>query len=316
MTTHTLELKNLTKKIKNKTIVDNLSFSVREGEIFGLLGPNGAGKTTTIRMIVGLISITDGDVFINGTNVRENYEKAMEQVGAIVENPQLYDFMSGYKNLMQYARIMPGVTKERIEEVIKLVDLEYAIHDKVKTYSLGMRQRLGVAQALLHKPNVLILDEPTNGLDPQGIYDLRNYLRLLANNGTSVIVSSHMLAEMQMMCDRVAIIQHGKLVRIDEITNQEDEADVKVHFQIEGDVHQAKNVLSDMNPELGVAESGNELIVQISDVKSIAELNKQLVLAGVLVVGIQRKTKTLEERFLEMTKKGGDLNEVAVPVNE
>jgi ABC-2 type transport system ATP-binding protein len=316
MTTHTLELKNLTKKIKNKTIVDDLSFSVREGEIFGLLGPNGAGKTTTIRMIVGLISITDGDVFINGTNVRENYEKAMEQVGAIVENPQLYDFMSGYKNLMQYARIMPGVTKERIDEVIKLVDLEYAIHDKVKTYSLGMRQRLGVAQALLHKPNVLILDEPTNGLDPQGIYDLRNYLRLLANNGTSVIVSSHMLAEMQMMCDRVAIIQHGKLVRIDEITNQEDEADVKVHFQIEGDVHQAKNVLSDMNPELDVAESGNELIVQVADLKSIAELNKQLVLAGVLVVGIQRKTKTLEERFLEMTKKGGDLNEVAVPVNE
>jgi ABC-2 type transport system ATP-binding protein len=315
-TTHTLELKNLTKKIKNKTIVDDLSFSVREGEIFGLLGPNGAGKTTTIRMIVGLISITDGDVFINGINIRENYEKAMEQVGAIVENPQLYDFMSGYKNLMQYARIMPGVTEERIDEVIKLVDLEYAIHDKIKTYSLGMRQRLGVAQALLHKPNVLILDEPTNGLDPQGIYDLRNYLRLLANNGTSVIVSSHMLAEMQMMCDRVAIIQHGKLVRIDEITNQEDEADVKVHFQIEGDAAQAKRILSEMNPELEVVGSGNELIVQTADVKSIADINKQLVLAGVLVVGIQRKTKTLEERFLEMTKKGGDMNEVAVPVNE
>jgi ABC-2 type transport system ATP-binding protein len=141
-------------------------------------------------------------------------------------------------------------------------------------------------------------------------------LRMLANNGTSVIVSSHMLAEMQMMCDRVAIIQHGKLVRIDEITNQEDEADVKVHFQIDGDLTQAKQVLSDMNPELAVAESGNELIVQTSDVKSIAEINKQLVLAGVFVVGIQRKTKTLEERFLEMTKKGGDMNEMAVPVNE
>ncbi len=316
MTTHTLELKNLTKKIKSKTIVDDLSFSVREGEIFGLLGPNGAGKTTTIRMIVGLISITDGDVLINGDNIRGNYEKAMERVGAIVENPQLYDYMSGYKNLMQYARIMPGVTKERIDEVIELVDLKYAIHDKVKTYSLGMRQRLGVAQALLHKPNVLILDEPTNGLDPQGIYDLRNYLRLLANNGTSVVVSSHMLAEMQMMCDRVAIIQHGKLVRIDEITNQEDETDVKVHFQIEGDTSQARQVLSGISEELMVTEAGNELIVQTSDVRFIAELNKQLVLAGILVVGIQRKTKTLEERFLEMTKKGGDVNEVAVPVNE
>lgn len=316
MTTHTLELKNLTKKIKDKTIVDDLSFSVREGEIFGLLGPNGAGKTTTIRMIVGLISITDGDVFINGDNIRGNYEKAMERVGAIVENPQLYDFMSGYKNLMQYARIMPDVTKERIDEVIQLVDLEYAIHDKVKTYSLGMRQRLGVAQALLHKPNVLILDEPTNGLDPQGIYDLRNYLRLLANNGTSVVVSSHMLAEMQLMCDRVAIIQHGKLVRIDEISNQEDEADVKVHFQVEGDLLQAKKILAELNPELVIEDFGKELIVQTADVKTIAELNKQLVLAGILVVGIQRKTKTLEERFLEMTKKGGDVSEVAVPVNE
>jgi ABC-2 type transport system ATP-binding protein len=316
MTTHTLELKNLTKKIKGKTIVDDLSFSVREGEIFGLLGPNGAGKTTTIRMIVGLISITDGDVLINGDNLRGNFEKAMERVGAIVENPQLYDYMTGYKNLMQYARIMPDVTKERIDEVIELVDLKYAIHDKVKTYSLGMRQRLGVAQALLHKPNVLILDEPTNGLDPQGIYDLRNYLRLLANNGTSVVVSSHMLAEMQMMCDRVAIIQHGKLVRIDEILNQEDQADVKVHFQIEGDVSQAKQVLVNLNEDLNVTESGQELIVQTADVRFIAEMNKQLVLAGVLVVGIQRKTKTLEERFLEMTKKGGDLNEVAVPVNE
>ncbi|WP_137791069.1 ABC transporter ATP-binding protein [Bacillus sp. E(2018)] len=316
MTTHTLELKNLTKKIKGKTIVDDLSFSVREGEIFGLLGPNGAGKTTTIRMIVGLISITDGDVLINGDNLRGNFEKAMERVGAIVENPQLYDYMTGYKNLMQYARIMPDVTKERIDEVIELVDLKYAINDKVKTYSLGMRQRLGVAQALLHRPNVLILDEPTNGLDPQGIYDLRNYLRLLANNGTSVIVSSHMLAEMQMMCDRVAIIQNGKLVRIDEILNQEDEADVKVHFQIEGDVSQAKQVLLNLNEDLSVTESGQELIVQTADVRFVAEMNKQLVLAGVLVVGIQRKTKTLEERFLEMTKKGGDLNEMAIPVNE
>ncbi|WNB92376.1 ABC transporter ATP-binding protein [Bacillus sp. NEB1478] len=315
MSKHTLELRNLTKTIKGKTIVDDLSFSVREGEIFGLLGPNGAGKTTTIRMIVGLISITDGDVIVNGNNVSKDFEKAMERVGAIVENPQLYDFMSGYKNLMQYARIMPGVTKERVDEVVKLVDLDYAIHDKVKTYSLGMRQRLGVAQALLHKPNILILDEPTNGLDPQGMYDLRNYLRMLANNGTSVIVSSHILAEMQLMCDRVAIIQHGKLVRIDEISHHE-ETDVKVHFMIDGDVSDAKRVLSDLNPELVVEESGNELVVETADIKVIAEINKQLVLAGVPVVGILRKTKTLEERFLEMTKKGGDLNEMAVPVNK
>ncbi|SFE87081.1 ABC-2 type transport system ATP-binding protein [Bacillus sp. OV194] len=311
-TVHTLELKQVTKRIKGKNIVDNLSFSVLKGEIFGLLGPNGAGKTTTIRMIVGLISMTEGEILVNGLDIRKNYEKAMEQIGAIVENPQMYDYLTGYKNLMQYARIMPGVTKERIDEVVKLVEMEYAIHKKVKTYSLGMRQRLGVAQALLHNPSLLILDEPTNGLDPQGMHDLRNYLRALADQGTSVIVSSHILAEMELMCDRVALIQHGKLVRIDNVTNVTDQADATVHFKVDGDLLKAKEVLHEQLPDIQVVVEENELVLQIQQPDAIGDINKRLVMAGFMVYGIQLKKKTLEERFLEMTGKGGDLNEVSV----
>lgn len=315
-TVHTLELKQVTKRIKGKNIVDNLSFTVNKGEIFGLLGPNGAGKTTTIRMIVGLISMSQGEILVNGLDVRKNYEKAMEHIGAIVENPQMYDYLTGYKNLMQYARIMPGVTKERIDEVVKLVEMDYAIHNKVKTYSLGMRQRLGVAQALLHNPSLLILDEPTNGLDPQGMHDLRKYLRVLADNGTSVIVSSHILAEMELMCDRVAVIQNGALVRIDEVTNVMDQSSARVHFRLEGSLEEAKEVLSEQLTGTGITIEGNELIVQANLPSEIGNINSKLVAAGFTVYGIQLKTKSLEERFLEMTRKGGNVNEISVAGNE
>jgi ABC-2 type transport system ATP-binding protein len=175
-----LQLKNARKDIGKKTIIHDLSLEVFPGEVFGFLGPNGAGKTTTIRMIVGLMGITSGEVLINGISIQKDFEKAIQHVGAIVENPEMYKFLTGYQNLLHYARMAKGVTKERIDEVVKLVGLEKRIHDKVKTYSLGMRQRLGLAQALLHRPSLLILDEPTNGLDPAGIREIRDYLRKLA----------------------------------------------------------------------------------------------------------------------------------------
>src|SRR5690606_36103405 len=190
------------------------------GEVFGLLGPNGAGKTTSIRMMVGLMKLSEGQIRICGKNVQTHFEEAMLNVGAIVENPEMYKYMSGYDNLIHYARMMSNITKQRINEVIGLVGLEARIHDKVKTYSLGMRQRLGVAQALLHKPKLLILDEPTNGLDPAGIRELRDYLRQLAKDEQiAVIVSSHLLSEMELMCDRVAIIQNGKLLDMKQLKN-------------------------------------------------------------------------------------------------
>ncbi len=213
-----LELMNVKKTIRKKTIINNLSFSVRKGEVFGFLGPNGAGKTTTIRMIVGLMDITEGDIVICGTSIRENFEEAIGNVGAIVENPEMYKFLSGYQNLLQYSRMHGGIAKSKLAEVVNLVGLADRIHDKVKTYSLGMRQRLGLAQCLLHDPKLLILDEPTNGLDPAGIREIRDHLRMLTREkDMSVIVSSHLLSEMELMCDRIAIIQDGELVEVQDV---------------------------------------------------------------------------------------------------
>ncbi len=213
-----VQLQGVSKVIKGKTIIDNLSFDVYEGEVFGFLGPNGAGKTTTIRMIVGLMNISKGDVLISGKSIKKDFEGAIKDVGAIVENPELYKFMSGYQNLKHFARMQNGITEERMKEVIELVGLTDRINDKVKTYSLGMRQRLGLAQCLLHKPKLLILDEPTNGLDPAGIREIRAYIRKLAQEeGMAVIVSSHLLSEMEMMCDRIGIIQSGKLVDVQQV---------------------------------------------------------------------------------------------------
>nr|WP_246078974.1 ABC transporter ATP-binding protein [Paenibacillus piri] len=230
-----VQLRDVTKRIGSKTIVDHLSFDVLPGEIFGFLGPNGAGKTTTIRMMVGLMSLTEGEVLVNGISVKKQFEQAMMYVGAIVENPEFYKFLSGYQNLQHFARMIPGITEERLKEVIALVRLEHRIYDKVKTYSLGMRQRLGVAQAILHRPAVLILDEPTNGLDPEGIRELRDYLRELSRKeGIAVIVSSHLLSEMELMCDRVAIIQNGRLLDVRSFKEiQSDSRLLEVEFDVD-----------------------------------------------------------------------------------
>jgi len=216
--TSVVQLKHATKIIAGKNIVSDLSFDIPAGEVFGFLGPNGAGKTTTIRMMVGLIKISQGDILIKGHSITKDFNKAIRNVGAIVENPDLYKYLTGYQNLKHYARMVPGVTKDRIDEMVEIVGLTDKIHDKTKTYSLGMRQRLGIAQALLHCPPLLILDEPTNGLDPAGIHELRNYLKRLAHEeGVAVFVSSHLLSEMELMCDRVGVLQNGKLISIQSI---------------------------------------------------------------------------------------------------
>ncbi|MBE6038990.1 MAG: ABC transporter ATP-binding protein [Anaerofustis stercorihominis] len=210
-----LELKNVSKKLGGRKVVDNLSFCVDSGEIFGFLGPNGAGKTTTIKMIVGLLSVDSGEILVDGKSVKRNFEKAMQKIGGIIENPEMYEYMSGKANLKMYAKMYGRIPKKRIDEVVELVGLTGRINDKVKKYSLGMRQRLGLAQALLHEPKLLILDEPTNGLDPAGIKELRDTLRTLADEkGVSVLVSSHLLSEMELMCDRFLIIDKGVLTDI------------------------------------------------------------------------------------------------------
>jgi ABC-2 type transport system ATP-binding protein len=300
-----VSLKNVSKRIGSKTIIDSLTFDVPQGEIFGFLGPNGAGKTTTIRMMVGLMKISEGEVLIKGKNIKSEFSEAIRHVGAIVENPEMYKYLSGYHNLVHYARMVPGVTKERIEEVIKLVKLENRIHDKVKKYSLGMRQRLGVAQALLHNPSLLILDEPTNGLDPAGIRELRDYLRYLTRTeGITVIVSSHLLTEMELMCDRVAILQEGKLVDVKPIQELIGSSNFVQTYHLEvSSIEQSLKIIKKMIDTNDVHVVSDKIEVMTNRDK-IPEILKALMLEDISIYSVQVVRQSLEDRFLEIT--GGD----------
>ncbi|MGO4372333.1 ABC transporter ATP-binding protein [Paenibacillus sp. MCAF20] len=304
MTEAVLQLRNVTKSIGGRKIVDNLSFDIPAGEVFGFLGPNGAGKTTTIRMIVGLISMSKGEALIKGISVSEHFELAMTHVGAIVENPEMYKFLTGYQNLVHFARRHKGITKERINEVVQLLGLQNRIHEKVKRYSLGMRQRLGVAQAILHRPSLLILDEPTNGLDPAGIRELRDYLRKLTREeGISVIVSSHLLSEMELMCDRVAIIQAGKLIDIRSLQEARDSIESKIVIEV-GDHIGAQQLLASIFDASRITVKGN-LLELAADKAAIPDITRLLVSSEIDVLGIHAVQKSLEDQFLEIT--GGEM---------
>ncbi len=299
-----VQIRNLSKVIGKKTIVDNLSFDIPKGEVFGFLGPNGAGKTTTIRMMVGLISKSQGQVLVNGIDVDTDFKRAMQHIGAIVENPELYKFMTGYQNLRHFAKMSAGVTPERIQEVTKLVGLEQRIHEKVKTYSLGMRQRLGLAQALLRAPDVLILDEPTNGLDPAGIRELRDHLRSLAKQGVSVIVSSHLLSEMELMCDRVAIIQAGKLIDVKTVKELVSGEAIGNSTEIEvDDAVRAVSLIQSAAPEAGARELDGVVHVSVSR-EDIPGILVCLVQGGIKVYGVRMTNRSLEDTFLELTGGG------------
>jgi ABC-2 type transport system ATP-binding protein len=301
-----ISLKNVSKRIGRNTIIEDLSFDVPKGEIFGFLGPNGAGKTTTIRMIVGLMSITNGQILIKGKNIKTEFEQAIRHVGAIVESPEMYKYLSGYHNLVHYARMVPGVTKERIAEVVALVKLEDRIHDKVKKYSLGMRQRLGVAQALLHRPSLLILDEPTNGLDPAGIRELRDYLRYLTRTeGISVVVSSHLLTEMELMCDRVAILQKGKLIDVMPIQHFTTGNDQVQTYQIQAQPpEQALEAIMNMDGvhEVKLVQEG--MVEVTTERERIPDILNGLMQDGIRIYGVKMVGRSLEDRFLEITGGG------------
>jgi ABC-type multidrug transport system ATPase subunit len=221
----------LSKAYGKRLAVDHLDLQVDRGELFGFLGPNGAGKTTTIRMALGLIAPTNGSVEILGLEVRRNRSKVLPRVGALVESPALYGYLSGRNNLRAFGDLLGGVPAKRIDEVLEIVSLTGRDKDKVKTYSMGMKQRLGLAVALLNNPDLLILDEPANGLDPAGIVEMRDLLRALSAEGKTVFVSSHVLSEVQQICNRVAIINHGKLIRlaaVHELIDSPGEFDIKV----------------------------------------------------------------------------------------
>ncbi len=299
MTTQPIvQLQNLSKTIGGKQLIQQLNIDLYPGQITGFLGPNGAGKTTTIRMMTGLMNPTEGNVIIDGLSLQDNYEEAISKVGVIVENPEMYKFMTGYKNLLHFARMHKNVTKERIQDVVRQVGLENRIHEKVSTYSLGMRQRLGLAQALLHRPKFLILDEPTNGLDPAGIREFRMYLRkIAAEDGVSVFVSSHLLSEIELMCDRVAVIQNGKLIDIRDIN-----VETSSFYYIEATPNdQAAALLQKLDYNF-VAEN-NGYVVEIKK-EDIPKLISQFVNEEIQIFAVQPHQKTLEDQFLEMTGGG------------
>ena len=298
-----LQIRDLTKKIGTKVIVDQVTLDMEKGEILGLLGPNGAGKTTTIRMIVGLMSKSGGQVRINGTDAHTHFEQAMKHVGVIVENPDLYKYLSGYDNLIHFSRMTPGVTEARIRDVIALVGLEHSINDKVATYSLGMRQRLGLAVALVHKPSLLVLDEPTNGLDPAGIRELRGHLKHLAQSeGVGIMISSHLMSEMEMMCDRVAILQKGKLVSIHNISDMAEDDRADVRFEVDRP-DLAVQILQAIMSGDDIAADQRHIQIRISKAH-IPEISRKLIAAGINVYGVYSLKKTLEDKFMEIT--GGE----------
>lgn len=306
-----LKIEHLNKSLGKKQILNDVSFETYKGEIFGFLGPNGAGKTTTIKVAVGMLSLDDGTISICGKDLKRDFEGAMSNVGGIVENPEMYKYMSGYDNLKQYARMRKGVTKQRIDEVVEIVGLSNRINDKVSKYSLGMRQRLGVAQALLHNPQVLILDEPTNGLDPAGIKALRDILKKIAHEEkVSIIVSSHLMSEMELMCDRVGIIANGKMLAIKTLSEfVEDTKGTTSTYKLEvDDVDHAKEVIERFtNVDINI-ENDNYLTIRILSQSQvlISEINRQLIMNDVaLIQSIKEETKSLEDAFIELTKEGG-----------
>jgi ABC-2 type transport system ATP-binding protein len=307
-----LSVQHLKKRIGRKWIIKDVTFDVKPGEIFGFLGPNGAGKTTTIRMLVDLIKPTEGKIKVCGYDVNRDPERALKYVGSIVENPEVYTYLTGWENLEHFARMQPGVDNERIQEVVDIVRLDQRIHDKVRTYSLGMRQRLGIAQALLGRPRLLILDEPTNGLDPKGIKELRVFIKQLASEGMAVFVSSHLLSEIQLLCDRVAIISAGRVLAVGGVSELIEDHSKLAIWHV-SPLEQGKQMLldagialvgrpADVMDDTIVAGLGPNAVVAEMHEDRIPDMVQQMVQAGVQVEGVQRIQPTLEQLFLKMTE--------------
>ena len=286
-----LECQNLCKSFGKKQILKNVSFEIDEKDILAFIGPNGSGKTTTIKLILGLQNIDSGSVKINGYDVEKDFVKSIEKVGAIVENPDTYMYLSGWQNLKLVANLYKGVTDDDLKTIVKTVGLENRIHDKVSKYSLGMRQRLGIARALINKPNLLVLDEPTNGLDPEGIKDLRILLKRLAKEGMGILISSHNLAELESFCNKVLIIDNGVILETSEVKKFKDN-DNKYLFKVDN----TKNIKLD-----GMYEVTKTTFCINGEKESIASIIKTLVNKDIKIYEVTLTELTLEEAFLKKT---------------
>lgn len=305
-----LRVSNLTKRFKDRVAVNNISFDIHEGEIFGFLGPNGAGKSTTMKMICGLSIPTKGNIIICGKDLKKNKEECLRSVGAMIENPLMYNYMSAYDNLKYFASLYKNVTKKEIMYYAKVVGLENRLKDTLSKYSLGMRQRLGIAQALLHSPKLLVLDEPLSGLDPTGVKEMREFIVDLAHkHGIAVMVSSHMLAEMEHFCDTIAIINAGELLEVKRIEQLQRgiEGSKRIRFKVNYPNYAGTLIQNELKMACEVV--GNSVLVKCNEDK-ISKVTALLVKKNIAILGVETVTKSLEDIFMEIinSKTNGNIS--------
>jgi ABC-type multidrug transport system ATPase subunit len=300
-----LQTEDLTKRFGARTAVDRLSLRVERGDIYGFLGPNGAGKSTTLRMLLGLVRPTSGMIKFPLRNSGWEYLQARSRVGAIIESPAFYENFSGRRNLQLLASLSGGVQRKRVEEVLEIVGLKDRAQDPVKVYSYGMRQRLGIAQALLPTPELIILDEPTNGLDPQGIQETRELIRRLRDEfSLTVLLSSHLLSEIEQLCNRVGIIHEGRLLYEGGPETLVTPTSV---FKIRVDDLSRAFELLTSEPGLMVSRNGDSFLRIDADKESISAVNALLVSQEIKVYELSPARETLEEAFLRLTKTRSSL---------
>lgn len=287
-----IKVRNISKTINKKKILDNINFDIYEGEIVGLVGKNGAGKSTLLKIMTGLYSYDEGEIYYYNYNLKTDYEKAMSIVGTLIENPNMYSNLTGKKNLELFKSMFKGIDEGTVEEIVRIVEMEKYLGKKFKTYSLGMKERLGIASSLINKPKILILDEPTNGLDREGIKKIMKMLKELKD--TTIIISSHMLNDIEELCNKIIFINDGK---IDSIKIKQNDNKKNVFFEVD-DFSKARLIIKDycINENLEVYESDD----------TISLINKELVLNDINVYRISETTNNLEKDFFKMIGKYND----------
>ena len=294
---HILTINNLTKRFGNLTAVDNLSFTIEKGNVYGILGPNGSGKSTTLGIVLNVVNKTEGEFsWFNGT---QDTHEALKKVGAIIERPNFYPYMTATQNLELVCKIK-GVSTEKVAEKLEVVGLLERKDSKFKTFSLGMKQRLAIASALLNDPEILILDEPTNGLDPQGIHQIREIIKSIASKGTTILLASHLLDEVEKVCSHVVILRKGASLyvgRVDEMNASHG------FFTLQSnDMSALKTALDKMSTIGKLKEEGESLVAYLNAPMDAAELNKSLFDLGIFLSHLVKRKESLEEQFLEITK--------------
>jgi ABC-2 type transport system ATP-binding protein len=298
-----IEVSGLTKKYKHLTAVDGLDLNVYRGDVFGFLGPNGAGKSTTIRMLLSLISPTSGEIRIFGDLITENRDKIMRRIGAIVEKPDFYGYLSAYKNLELLGRLYDtSITSKKIHEILELVGLDKRAKSKVKTFSHGMKQRLGLAQTLLHDPELIILDEPTTGLDPQGMKEIRDLVLLLSKEkGKTIFLSSHILHEVEIVANRMVIINKGKTISEGYVSDLLNTAQMQITFEV-NDGPKAVSILQESSLPIRISSASDTRLIVFVDKAEISAVSRYLFTHGI-EISAMIPARSLEEYFLKLTDK-------------